>query len=283
MRFYPVALAAGAFALASTVALASATAMTSGAEPDGDGHPAVVAMVVVDPEWDVASVYCSGTLIASTVVLTASHCNVISEESWFLEGGYELGVTNAADLPVDQSGYLFPWTGTGEQALVTEVHTNPLYRKGYRDDVSLQTIAHPLDGVGLNDMPKLPEVGLLDELRAKKTLQSTTSLVLGYGSEQKVIPANVGPGFPNTNQRRYAELQTTTIDKQSIHQSQNLAQGLEGACYGDSGGPTLMDIEGVTYVVGVTSTGDGPCFATNVAGRVDTPTARAFMDSVLAD
>ncbi|HET9939427.1 MAG TPA: hypothetical protein VFQ28_11575, partial [Gaiella sp.] len=52
-----------------------------------------------------------------------------------------------------------------------------------------------------------------------------------------------------------------------------------GACYGDSGGPTYLGAgadEG-DVVLAVTSTGDGPCYSTNVSGRTDTPSARTFL------
>src|SRR4051794_27291075 len=107
-------------------------------------------------------------------------------------------------------------------------------------------------------------------------------LVLSYGSEAKVIPANVGPTFPESGERRSATLPTIALDKQWIHQDQyvgkNPAQA--GACYGDSGGPSLITVDRATYVVGVTSTGEGPCFATNVASRVDTPSALHFLGQI---
>lgn len=259
-----------------------ASAMTTGATFDGDDHPAIVAMVVVSPEHDVATMYCSGTVVKPTVVVTASHCNVISDEPWFIAGGYTLGVTNSPELGVPDGEFWFPWTGAGSQADVTEVRTNPLYRGGYRDDVSVQLISHPLDDVDADDMPALPAVGLLDDLQKAKTLRSTVSLVLGYGSEQQVIPAVGGKAFPDSNERRWAELGTTALDKQSIHQSMRVTQGAGGACYGDSGGPTLMTVSGRTYLVGVTSTGDMPCFATNVAGRVDTQAARDWIEQSIA-
>ena len=42
-------------------------------EPDYDGHPNVGAMIVQEPDG-VKYLYCSGTLIAPDVFLTAAHC-----------------------------------------------------------------------------------------------------------------------------------------------------------------------------------------------------------------
>ena len=64
--------------------------------------------------------------------------------------------------------------------------------------------------------------------------------------------------------------------------SQNEAHGDSGACYGDSGGPTFLGAgdDESDIVVAVTSTGDVPCWSTNVSGRTDSPSARAFLDAV---
>lgn len=280
MRTYRVVSMFAAVAVASCLGLSSASAMTSNATFDDTDHPSVVALVVVS--GDSAFTYCSGTLIAPTVVLTASHCNAIVTEDWFKTGGYTLGVTNAATLDVDASGFWFPFDGTGDQSRVQAdgVITNALYKGGYRDDVSAQLISHALDGWDAEGVVVLPPVGLLDQLAKSKTLRSTTSLVLGYGSEAKSIPAAHAETFPSSNERRRAELGTTSLDKQWIHQSMNVAQGQAGACYGDSGGPTLMEIDSTTYLVAVTSTGDGPCFATNVSSRVDTESAWTLLRSL---
>jgi secreted trypsin-like serine protease len=57
----------------------------------------------------------------------------------------------------------------------------------------------------------------------------------------------------------------------------NEPRGFGGACYGDSGGPNYVEIDGVDVLVGITVTGDVPCFATNVVYRTDTESARDFL------
>ena len=64
------ALAMAAVAAAAAIAAGGAQAITYG-ELDGDRHPNVGALV--DPA---RGTYCSGTLIAPTVFLTAAHCGV---------------------------------------------------------------------------------------------------------------------------------------------------------------------------------------------------------------
>ena len=60
----------------------------------------------------------------------------------------------------------------------------------------------------------------------------------------------------------------------------NPATGNGGTCYGDSGGPNFLGTTGV--VAAITITGDAVCRATNVDYRLDTASARAFLDDYVA-
>jgi secreted trypsin-like serine protease len=70
-----------------------------------------------------------------------------------------------------------------------------------------------------------------------------------------------------------------SLTPQWLKMSQNAAHGDSGACYGDSGGPTFLGAapNDGDVVLAVTSTGDTPCYSTNVAGRTDSPSARALL------
>ncbi|MFJ7912351.1 hypothetical protein [Kitasatospora sp. NPDC096204] len=57
---------------------------------------------------------------------------------------------------------------------------------------------------------------------------------------------------------------------------------MPGGVTGDSGGPNFATIDGRSLLVATTITGDGPCYATNVAYRLDTPVARAFLAPFVA-
>jgi hypothetical protein len=267
---------AGSVVLGALVTAAPASAMTDLAQFDGEEHPAVVALLYRTPDGTRAYQYCSGMLIAPTVVLTASHCNDGLEET-----GWDLIVTNDPVLPqVDSTGW-FDATGLDNVAEVAEILTNPDYERGYRDDVSAQVIAKGL-GVNKREFPALPAAGLLDRMSSAGTLKTTPTTVLGYGTIQQTVVPGSGPTYPDSGERRSAEMLTTALDPTWIHQEMSIAKGQGGACYGDSGGPSLMAVAGRTTVVAVTSTGDGACYATNVSSRVDTPAALAFVSSVLA-
>jgi hypothetical protein len=74
------------------------------------------------------------------------------------------------------------------------------------------------------------------------------------------------------------------LNKNWLRLSMNPALGDGGTCYGDSGGPNFLgagDTE-TKMIVGITSTGDTVCRATNVTYRVDTPSARAFLGLYVA-
>jgi len=265
----------GSVGVALLMTAAPTAAMTDLADFDGTAHPSVVALLYRTPDKTKAYQYCTGTLVSPTVVLTASHCN-----DGLLETGWELIVTNDPVLAqVDSTGW-FPAGGLKNVAVVTQVVTNPLYERGYRDDVSAQVIAKPL-GVAKRDFPALPSAGVLDQMQAAGTLKSTPTTVLGYGTIQKTVVQGSGPAFLDTSERRSAILFTKSLDSQLIHQEMSISKDQGGACYGDSGGPSLMELNGRTTVVGVTSTGDNACYATNVSSRMDTASALDFLAGVL--
>jgi secreted trypsin-like serine protease len=58
----------------------------------------------------------------------------------------------------------------------------------------------------------------------------------------------------------------------------NQATGDAGTCFGDSGGPHFLGGATSNLVVSITVTGDTMCKATDTTYRVDTASARAFLD-----
>ena len=83
-------------------------------EPDGNAHPFVGSMVIRIPGQGVFE-FCSGTLIAPNVFLTASHCTAPIDSILAEFPGSELLVT--FDPTISENGTFY--TGTW--------HTNPAY------------------------------------------------------------------------------------------------------------------------------------------------------------
>ena len=106
--------------LASIVALLSimtlpASAITYG-EPDGNRHPAVGSMVVDVPGQGLLQ-WCSGTLIAEKVFMTAAHCTAFLDPFIAANPGTTMFVT--FDPTISESGTFY----TGQW------FTNPNYDK----------------------------------------------------------------------------------------------------------------------------------------------------------
>ena len=254
-------------------------AMTSTTPPDGNGHPAAVALLRSDGYW--ARPFCSGMLLSDKVVATASHCLEFAVR--LQQAGWQLAVTNDATLQQDSAGWLQISTLTTNAPfgqIVLNSAYDPKVLGGYDHDVSAVVLSTPVS-VDPAAFPTLPTMGLLDELKASGYLRDSTFSVLGYGIVEKPTATHGKWVGTFSGERRIGTLGFFALDKRFIHESQRLHQGQDGACNGDSGGPSLLQIGSTTYLVGVTSAGDIPCYATNTATRTDTDDALALLMEVL--
>ncbi len=137
---------------------------------------------------------------------------------------------------------------------------------------------HPIK-VDTPKLPRLPEAGLLDRMKAAGTLtQSTRFTSVGYGT----LGFTSGGGSPTPirgQARAYAVGSFNSLGPDQLHLSQNAALDDGGTCNGDSGGPNFLGAgaDETRVIAGLTSTGDTYCKATNVTYRLDTPAARQFL------
>lgn len=250
-------------ALAASVALLSVTgasAITYG-QPDGTRHPNVGALVADWRKNGHLELFCSGSLVSSTVFLTASHCTSYLEQ----HGVTKVYVTFASSY-VEGKSKLYAGT----------MHTNPLYNQRQSDpqDIAVITLKNSVTGI---TPVQLPKQGLLDQMKAAGTLnQSTQFTSVGYGVHEPTVGAG-GATFPDTNDRAYAIGTFNALDTVWLRISQNNATGDGGTCYGDSGGPEFLGGVTSNLQVSLTVTGDAMCLATNVDYRLDTRSARAFL------
>jgi V8-like Glu-specific endopeptidase len=240
MRHIIVAVAALAAALAVA---APASAITYGA-PDGNGHPNVGGLVAPEAYSDGTWLYCSGTLISPTVFLTAAHCADVSDQ-----------VRVSFDTAYQD----------GDKTYSGTFHGDPAYNQSQSDPHDIAVVK--LDKAVNLTPAKLPAAGSLSKLSSSQRFTS-----VGYGAYARQ------PGnhflYDDVRQVATGTLNTTTASWLRI--SMNPSHDDGGTCYGDSGGPNFL---GSTDIVAATTiTGDTACRSTNVDYRLDTPSARAFLE-----
>ena len=235
--------------------LGAASAVTNG-ELDGNRHPSVGLMVAQDdngnPLWR-----CSGTLLSSTVFLTAGHCTespAAHVEIWF-----------ASDVESGIPANRYPNKGD----VGGTPYTHPQYDPNafYLYDLGVVVLNKP---VKMKTYGALPQRDELDQLATQRDTQDVTFTAVGYGLQESFPDA---VSWKENNQRvrmlarpRLVQINTGLTDDFSLLLSNNAHTG--GTCFGDSGGPNFI---GDSNVIGaVTSYGkNGNCAGTGGGYRVD--------------
>jgi hypothetical protein len=244
-----------------------ALAITFG-EPDGDGHPNVGSIVLRLGDGRLFQ-SCSGTLISETVFLTASHCTIFLDS--FLEAFPGSAVLVTFDPTISPSGTFF--TGTW--------YTNPNYngfqgKYGSSDPGDVAVIVLD-ESPGLTPA-RLPQPGLLDHLKSEGTLKDTRFTAVGYGTVRDTIRTGFDAIMENLDRNR-SEQGFLSLTKAWLTLPMTYPNGNGGTCYGDSGGPHFIHLDGqeTDIVASITVTGDAPCKATDKTYRMDTESARSFL------
>jgi hypothetical protein len=238
------------------IAVPLVQAITFG-QPDGEDHPNVGAMIVEDR--DGVFLYCSGTLIAPDVFLTASHCTIAA--AFYDADPHDVWVT--FDPVYDENATLHRGT----------YDINPNYGHDSHDlhDVAVIILDEPITDI---DPAQLPPAGLLDDMKADHELKGHKFVTVGYGRLRD--DKTKGPQAMGDAGERYMAEQTFQALKPFwLQLSMNPSTGNGGTCYGDSGGPHFLGDSDM--VVSLTVTGDAWCRATDVTYRLDTESARAYL------
>jgi hypothetical protein len=228
-------------------------------------HPNVGTIVAEYLTPGVKSSACTGTLISPRVFLTAGHCVAL------LQGMFHVTQVWVTFDPVFSSTSTNLYPGT--------MHLNPLYPgKGASDPEDLGIIMLDSPVVGITPAA-LPSLGLLDQMQSNGSLRNSLFTIVGYGATDTLF----GGGAPDANEgegtRRFATEGFLALNQNLIKLNQNSVFGYGGSSHGDSGGPNFLNSSGSapSVLVAITIGGDPWGIEQNVAYRLDTPEARAFL------
>lgn len=269
MRRFVFALVALIVALA-----ASPVAAVTGGQPDNGGHPQVA--FIYAPGVG----FCSGTLIAPKVVLTAGHCTD------FFDSEHLRRVLVSFDDTVTSNSTFYSsrrWS------------THPDYVDAdwpFTVDVGVVILSQSVD----LPLASLPEPGLLDELLPDDGASDQTFTDVGYG--QTGVDTGGGPPTPAFPLQRRQSTQTYAPGSNDLvgvsHGLTDLLLMLKASpssrhgsgCGGDSGGPIFL---GDSFTIVAVHTGgyrlgfDGSLCGrlSSLNHRVDTPVILNWLNQFL--
>jgi secreted trypsin-like serine protease len=271
-------LATAVLAAVGLAAAAPAAAITGGTEDTANAYSNVGMLVYYA---DGGRYRCSGTLVTPTVVLTAAHCTegtdgatLVTFDPVVARSAADAGKVPRAGNP--EAGFTAEEAPAGWHA--GTAHTHPGY-SGFTDlrnwnDVGVIVLDEAVEGI---TPARVAPVGHLDQY-AQPRLNRTTVRVVGYGTE--VRKPTSGPQKPTPMSfpivRRYADEvgQKLTPQVLQVNGNEKDPRGTGGSCFGDSGGPALLD--GV--VVTVTSYGyTSNCRYLGGLQRVDIPVVQDWL------
>jgi secreted trypsin-like serine protease len=222
---------------------------------------------------------CSGTMIAADVFLTAAHC--IDDRPPGTKFYISLAQNVQADIDASVAQGGTPEDIALRVGVAGTASFDPIYPGNQADahDIAVvkfsATQAADLASRWSFVPATLPTAGQLSAL-SPSALDAAAWQVTGYGTEEAVN----GPGgqtHPGGGVRMKAPLGFNAINPTWVRLGMNESRDLGGACYGDSGGPNFVTLNGKFILAGTTITGDTPCYATNVVYRTDTASARTFL------
>jgi hypothetical protein len=263
-------------------------------QPDNGEHPYVGFMIFFDPT-EPGWFSCSGTALSNTVFLTAGHCTFgIGNDGKHVanSGGNDVWVTfdstevlkgwpARADFPDEASLYAArsAWLNGNPGYIKGTSFPNPDY-DNFADfpnnhDVGVVVLDH---SAGLASFGVLAPLGTINELAGVPSDRNTSLIeTVGYGIQSvQPHPMDVETRYKSTS--RIASLTGRASKEGNVHTLNNPSAigGVGGSCFGDSGGPLLVN--DTNKVVAVVSYGDSnTCHGADYSWRVDTAPSQDFI------
>jgi hypothetical protein len=247
-----------------------------GGQPDF-AHTNVGAVVTFIPflPGEPLAPFCTGTLIAPDVVVTAGHCA-------FLLVAFDLPVWFTFDQQFSESSPLIPATAIPHPDFSPSV--NPLDIGGVDRNLVEVGVLLLEEEVTDRTPATLPTEGLLEDLKRQKRLRSGAEFtVVGYGAMA------IEDGFPVWDgQRRAMSSPFGALLPTAVQLGNPNQKHTPSTCLGDSGGPNFFEIDGDAVLTSVTWwIGGGPLAGPNIfelncaswhrSYRLDIPEARSFL------
>jgi hypothetical protein len=283
-------------AMALLVIMAAPASAITWGEPDGDEHPNVVNLLFVQDGDGYFS--CSGTLLTSTLVLTAGHCTGWIDADGELQPNDVTYVTNETDIIAFIAATIGNYGSTAEWLDAEWVAGQAVPHHDYNDfaafpdtyDIGLVLLDDP---ILVEEYGQMPALGQFDYLRAAKGPPSQRMVeVVGYGLLGTIPSPNF---FDVDTWARYHGYSTIINTGQSANAGgQNFiytnnpgeGNGVGGTCSGDSGGPAFWvdpaTGESTNIIVGINSYGIAPlCNGNDYQFRTDTAAAQDFVNEYL--
>ena len=228
-----------------------------GSAPNAPEHEAVVALHQLDKKGTsvYVSPFCSGTLIASDVVVTAAHClDTARRGSNFRTMAPNRLAIYVGDEPaVDILDHLY---------MVSETLIKSNYdRLELRNDIALVRLGGPITEA-VTPVANLPAAQGFTSADVGDDLNFAGFGQTEYGTSGVKLQVDVPLGSLGC----YV---AGCPDGADIATQIAYAQPQAGPCFGDSGGPAFVYRNLIPYVGGITSYGDSNCLVYGVSTRVD--------------
>jgi hypothetical protein len=292
MKRLKLALLGMAALLLSTAVPASA--ITYGQLDNGE-HPYVGFMIFFSPN-DPGWFSCSGTLLDSTTFLTAGHCTfpvgTNGQPTAGDSGGNDVWVTfddtdvlagwpKRADYATEEALYAArsAWLNANPDYIKGTAYPNPAYNDfadfPVNNDVGIVVLD---DAAPVTTFGELAPIGTAEGLVAgAKNKNDALVETVGYGVQSiQPHPLELETRYKSTS--RIVEINGNASKGGNLHTLNNPSAvgGVGGSCFGDSGGPVLVN--NTNQVIAVVSYGfSATCHGADYSWRVDTTPSYEFI------